>query len=76
MAPKTESTDLFEEFKNAVKLEVNGLKRFNELESEILNLTPATPEYRAAKHERMELIRQIRGSRKTQKDLKVAIAEA
>lgn len=75
MAPKTESTNLFEEFKTAVKLEINGLKRFNELEAEILNLTPATPEYRAAKHERMELIRQIRGSRKTQKELKAVIAE-
>ena len=43
MEPKTESTDLFEEFKTAVKLEINGLKRFNELEAELLNLMPATP---------------------------------
>ena len=68
------STDLFTSFTEAVKLEFEGLQRFNEIEEELKTLQTGTPEFKAIRHERMDMIKQVRGSRKTQKQLKLEIA--
>lgn len=68
-------TDLTTQLIEAIKAEILGLEKFEELEEEIKSLQIATPEYREARKARAELIRQIRGGRKTQKELKVLIAQ-
>lgn len=73
-APMTD-TDLIAQLIEAIKAEVLGLEKFEELEKEIKSLQIATPEYREARKARAELIREIRGGRKAQKDLKVLIAQ-
>jgi len=65
--------NLLKEFAEAVKLEFDGLKRFEEIERELVNLQSGTPEYRTIRSERIEMIKQVRGSRKVQKELKLEI---
>lgn len=58
-----------------IRLEHDGLRRFNEIEENLKKLTSGTPEFKAARKERTEMIKQVRGARERNRILNKQLGE-